>query len=282
MPGIPFTMSSNEFSQNSRFSIRIQNQRSETSVSGEIEEEKNSVKVSCENTYLSQIKSSNGLFADWKYDLEIVQQPVRARACGYGNKDFRSISPPICIKLNISTSSGPVNIDLYDRSFENCTTVWVKSSNPQVPKEKIINLIGSRSETCSIFADEHGKKGLWFIYANLGVRTVNDYFLRFQLFYLGWESVLNVGAGPIKELATIDSAEFKVFRNKQFPRVCSQLTKCLAKQGANIPLRNETAKVKNTSHSVEDEIVNNNNGTASNVNNLTNSPNIEEESGYDK
>ncbi|CAG8742878.1 1198_t:CDS:2, partial [Dentiscutata heterogama] len=147
--------------------------------------------------------------ADWKFKLEVVQQPIRARACGYGNKDYRSISPPIFIKLNIYTASGPVNIDLYDRSSENCTTVWVRSSNPHLPQENILNLIGCRSEICHVYTDEQGNKGLWFIYANLGIRTENDYFLRFQLFYLGWQGLLNTGSGQIKELAVVDSAEFK-------------------------------------------------------------------------
>ncbi|KAF0447711.1 velvet factor [Gigaspora margarita] len=267
-------MSSNDFSQIPRPSTRIQNQRSETSNSEGARaveasrELQKSFFVDMQNIYTKQTGSSNGLPADWKFNLEIVQQPIRARACGYGNKDYRSISPPIFIKLNIDTASGPVNIEnvdsqffqlhasLYDLSFENCTTVWVRSSNPQLPQENILNLIGCRSEICHVFADEHGNKGLWFIYANLGIRTENDYFLRFQLFYLGWQSLLNTGSGQIKELAVVDSDKFKVFRNKLFPGVveCSQLTKCFVKQGANIPLRNEAEKFKNTAHSSGGEL----------------------------
>ncbi|CAJ2501653.1 Uu.00g045060.m01.CDS01 [Anthostomella pinea] len=34
-----------------------------------------------------------------KYRLEVVQQPLRARMCGFGDKDRRPITPPPCIRL---------------------------------------------------------------------------------------------------------------------------------------------------------------------------------------
>ncbi|CAG8788974.1 14334_t:CDS:2, partial [Racocetra persica] len=188
-------MSRNEYQQISRLSAtRLQNHQSE--ISEETRERNSTFFFDMQSTY-RRTNPLSGLPADWKFNLEIVQQPIRARACGYGNKDYRSISPPIFIRLTISNSSGPVNIDdiesqffqlhasLYDLRSENCTTVWVKSSNPQLPQENILNLIGCRSEICHVYMDEHGTKGLWFIYANLGVRTENEYILRFQLFYLG-------------------------------------------------------------------------------------------------
>ncbi|KAK8050636.1 hypothetical protein PG994_012366 [Apiospora phragmitis] len=35
----------------------------------------------------------------WKYKLVCVQQPQRARMCGFGDKDRRPITPPPCIRL---------------------------------------------------------------------------------------------------------------------------------------------------------------------------------------
>ncbi|QDS67481.1 hypothetical protein FKW77_001053 [Venturia effusa] len=35
------------------------------------------------------------------YSLEVLQQPVRARMCGFGDKDRRPITPPPCVKLVI-------------------------------------------------------------------------------------------------------------------------------------------------------------------------------------
>ncbi|WVQ94509.1 hypothetical protein IAU59_001588 [Kwoniella sp. CBS 9459] len=42
----------------------------------------------------------------WTYHLEVIQQPQRARACGFGNKDRRPLSPPPIIRLWVRTASG--------------------------------------------------------------------------------------------------------------------------------------------------------------------------------
>ena len=34
-----------------------------------------------------------------RYELKVVQQPVRARMCGFGDKDRRPITPPPCVRL---------------------------------------------------------------------------------------------------------------------------------------------------------------------------------------
>ncbi|OMJ21215.1 hypothetical protein AYI69_g5922 [Smittium culicis] len=35
-----------------------------------------------------------------KFDLEIVQHPLRARMCGFGGKDRRPIDPPPAVRLH--------------------------------------------------------------------------------------------------------------------------------------------------------------------------------------
>ncbi|GAN08619.1 hypothetical protein MAM1_0214d08134 [Mucor ambiguus] len=42
------------------------------------------------------------------YKLEIVQQPSRARMCGFGDKDRRPISPPPILKLTVLTKNGNI------------------------------------------------------------------------------------------------------------------------------------------------------------------------------
>ncbi|WVW80016.1 hypothetical protein I302_101989 [Kwoniella bestiolae CBS 10118] len=44
----------------------------------------------------------------WTYHLEVIQQPQRARACGFGNKDRRPLSPPPIVRLWIQTASGAI------------------------------------------------------------------------------------------------------------------------------------------------------------------------------
>ena len=40
------------------------------------------------------------------YTLEMVQEPQRARACGFGDKDRRPLSPPPIVRLWVRTASG--------------------------------------------------------------------------------------------------------------------------------------------------------------------------------
>lgn len=41
-----------------------------------------------------------------KYKLILVQQPIRARCCGFGEKDRRPIDPPPILQLFIEKSDG--------------------------------------------------------------------------------------------------------------------------------------------------------------------------------
>ncbi|PPJ51778.1 hypothetical protein CBER1_09670 [Cercospora berteroae] len=57
-----------------------------------------------------------------RYSLQVVQQPQRARMCGFGDKDRRPITPPPCVRLVIvdSTTGKEVGMDdglLGDPSF---------------------------------------------------------------------------------------------------------------------------------------------------------------------
>lgn len=38
---------------------------------------------------------------EYRFALEVAQQPVRARMCGFGDKDRRQITPPPCVRLRI-------------------------------------------------------------------------------------------------------------------------------------------------------------------------------------
>ncbi|GAA5902209.1 hypothetical protein JCM6882_006729 [Rhodosporidiobolus microsporus] len=53
------------------------------------------------------------------YRLEVVQQPVRARMCGFGDKDRRPISPPLIVKLTArdATTGEEIQVDDIDTTF---------------------------------------------------------------------------------------------------------------------------------------------------------------------
>ncbi|KAK9449442.1 velvet factor-domain-containing protein [Limtongia smithiae] len=55
----------------------------------------------------------------YTYELKVVQQPVRARMCGFGDKDRRPITPPPCIQLIIKdrATGRDADISKLDVSF---------------------------------------------------------------------------------------------------------------------------------------------------------------------
>lgn len=53
-----------------------------------------------------------------RYSLEVVQQPQRARMCGFGDKDRRPITPPPCVRLVIVDVSTGREIDIADSNSD--------------------------------------------------------------------------------------------------------------------------------------------------------------------
>lgn len=53
------------------------------------------------------------------WSLQVVQQPIRARMCGFGDKDRRPITPPPCIRLIVNDAQTEKEIDIneIDTSF---------------------------------------------------------------------------------------------------------------------------------------------------------------------
>ncbi|EFP92808.2 uncharacterized protein PGTG_18587 [Puccinia graminis f. sp. tritici CRL 75-36-700-3] len=53
------------------------------------------------------------------YELRILQQPVRARMCGFGDKDRRLLTPPVIVELLVydSHTGMHINADEVDTSF---------------------------------------------------------------------------------------------------------------------------------------------------------------------
>ncbi|KAI9825036.1 MAG: hypothetical protein M1826_007114 [Phylliscum demangeonii] len=48
------------------------------------------------------------------YSLDVVQQPVRARMCGFGDKDRRPITPPPCVRLVVCDAATQKEIDINE------------------------------------------------------------------------------------------------------------------------------------------------------------------------
>jgi hypothetical protein len=61
--------------------------------------------------------SATGMYQGRQYKLVVEQQPVRARMCGFGDKDRRPITPPPCVKLVVLDPSTGLELDDVDSTY---------------------------------------------------------------------------------------------------------------------------------------------------------------------
>ncbi|KAI5820777.1 velvet factor [Pyronema omphalodes] len=69
------------------------------------------------------------------YSLEVKQQPIRARMCGFGDKDRRPITPPPCVRLVVKDEATGKEIDIneVDTSFYVLTVdLWSADGSREV------------------------------------------------------------------------------------------------------------------------------------------------------
>ncbi|OLL23712.1 hypothetical protein NEOLI_002961 [Neolecta irregularis DAH-3] len=76
----------------------------------------------------------------YNYALSVLQQPLRARMCGFGDKDRRPITPPLCVRLQLFelvTGLEP-DISKVDTSFY-VLTVELWSSDHSQPLNLVLH-----------------------------------------------------------------------------------------------------------------------------------------------
>ncbi|CAH1757763.1 11587_t:CDS:2 [Entrophospora sp. SA101] len=183
----------------------------------------------------------NSLPKDWKYELVIVQQPDRARACGYGNKDVRPINPAVFLKMNVYDSNGLVDIEIFSsKTNHELIIVAVDNYDKNSSDEKMVNLVGNQVSNSHKVKDLNEERGIYFVFSNLSVRSIGDFYLSFSLFYIG-KDLFQIKDNPsCKRLAYVDSKKFTVYSSKDFPGIIemSKLAQSFAAQGVPIRLRN--------------------------------------------
>lgn len=108
-------------------------------------------------------------------------------------------------------------------------------------------LIGTLVAPCHILFDVNGERGMFFVFHDLSVRSSGTYRLKFSLF-----DVNHQGTSLAK--ATIISDSFTVYSPKAFlgMQESTDLTKCFARQGVRIHIRNERTVDAGTSGTVMD------------------------------
>ncbi|PBP16506.1 nuclear divisionprotein rft1, partial [Diplocarpon rosae] len=175
------------------------------------------------------------------YCLRMRQQPVAARACGFGERDRRVIDPPPILQMDVNSPSlSPATLAALIRSpfsVVHCT-LWDPDTNTDATampgtsdKRQQRRLMGTLVASPFVGKDEHGVEGCFFTFPDLSVRTPGRYSLKFALVNLVPGRMGPGQSAPI--LHVIWSDEFQVFNAKDFGgmRASTELTKALRGQG---------------------------------------------------
>lgn len=206
--------------------------------------------------------------APFHFALEIAQQPIRARMCGFGDKDRRQISPPPCVRLRVYDTSGmevtdisSLDISMFALSVElwsadettNCSLVQTNgqihghhassidvAAGPAANSGPTKNLIGTVVATAYKLYDLQENLGIWFVLHDLSVRTEGEFKLKFSFVNLADCFSNEQKSAPV--LCSAFSSPFRSYSAKKFPGVIdsTELSKCFAVQGIKIPIRRES------------------------------------------
>ncbi|KAJ2598073.1 hypothetical protein H4R99_004255 [Coemansia sp. RSA 1722] len=195
--------------------------------------------------------------------------------CGSSDKDWRPVSPPPVLKLELYDMDGnPVIESAFMQFLVIHTTLWkddreeeltvvelphnasskrisaaaksrkrgvtqfgFKTIEPGLEMEN--NLLGDYTASSSIVEDEMGERGCFFVFPNLSIRLEGRYRLRFTLIKL--PSLCDAPQHMIPTcIASVFSEPFDVYSIKTFPGMIEStpLSRALAQQGLKIPIRN--------------------------------------------
>lgn len=181
---------------------------------------------------------------DLRYVLSIRQQPVRARSCGFGDRDRRVIDPPPILQLRIDSPGLPpeeISRQLRQPSYVVHTSIWDEQGEEEVSgmpddytRQK--RLMGSLVASPFVGTDEHGTEGCFFCFPDISCRTPGRFRLKFVLVVLDWPLRPNARSKIRTEQL---SGVFQVFSAKDFPGMLEStpLAKTLKYQGCNIPTK---------------------------------------------
>ncbi|KAB2578322.1 Sexual development regulator VELC [Lasiodiplodia theobromae] len=199
----------------------------------------------------------------YEYKLVVRQQPVAARACGFGERDRRVIDPPPIIQLLVTDpKTGQSDPDelRYSLNVVHCTLWNADGTNEetaliQPDRRTTRRLMGQLVASPSVAKDEHDVEGCFFCFPDLSCRTHGRYRLRFVLMRI---DPMNLHVGGLMPILTeVLSDVFTVYTAKDFPgmRPSSALTRALKLQGCNIQVKkgNEKALARRRASHISDE-----------------------------
>jgi hypothetical protein len=189
-----------------------------------------------------------------RYNLQVIQQPERARACGSGAKssaDRRPVDPPPIVELRVFENDQEITF-AYNANFflhaslENARTIApgrAPSTTPSFP------VLTGTPVAGMAYLDRPTPAG-YFIFPDLSVRHEGKYRLSFALFENLSEvkdldpedpDVIFDGNHFVTHRAEVKSAPFTVFSAKKFPGLSEStaLSRMVAEQGCRVRIRRD-------------------------------------------
>lgn len=183
-----------------------------------------------------------------RYKLIIRQQPIAGRACGFGERDRRSIDPPPILELLVDDPRYPgVKLPQDEDCLEYCvvhTELWSAETdiaNAHIPevgqRKQQKRLVGGLVASPFVGIDEYGVKGCFFPFPDISCRTIGRYRLKFTLVIV---DPRKSGVGhKLPFRASVMSTPFEVYTAKTFPGMeeSTALTRRLKAQGCQIAVK---------------------------------------------
>ncbi|GAC99905.1 hypothetical protein PHSY_007508 [Pseudozyma hubeiensis SY62] len=192
----------------------------------------------------------------WQYKLIIRQQPQQGRLCGLGSKDKRPLDPLPILQLRIISPDGTedeeaenssnlvLQVSLYKEDPVTGThteAVLVETNDPSYPWTRMLE--GRLVASANVARDLDGSRACFFVFTDLSIRQEGPFRLAFKLLALGPPSMGPASAsGHI--LAEALTEPFTIYSPRRFPGMTesTELAKCLARQGIQVPVRNDIRK----------------------------------------
>lgn len=210
------------------------------------------------------------------------QQPLAARACGFGERDRRVVDPPPILELRITPPPPPppsstpvpaamttsdeiarrlrypyyvVHCSLWDasRDIDSGAMESDGSTGGGERRNQQRRLMGTLVASPFVGKDERGVEGCFFCFPDLSCRTTGQYRLRFVLMVLDPNS-MRVGE-RVPFSANVTSGVVTVFAAKDFPgmQASTPLTRRLKEQGCLISVKKGIEKIGERGGESEDE-----------------------------
>ncbi|PWN51321.1 hypothetical protein IE53DRAFT_314112 [Violaceomyces palustris] len=192
------------------------------------------------------------------FKLTARQQPRHGRLCGFGIKDKRPLDPLPIIQLEVRREDGEIDEDAHN-SPNLVMQAFLKRVDTETGENNEVPLVAHMTERTfpwtrmlegklaasgHVVRDLDGSKACFFVFTDLSVRLEGVFILHFSLIVLGGESSSSGGIAGGKVVASIDSEPFTVYSPRRFPGMTesTELAKLLARQGVQVPIRNDVRK----------------------------------------